>query len=29
MNRNGVNVAGGVNLGQNLCDTTVCPGAQF
>ncbi len=29
MNGNGSNVVGGHNLGQNLCDSTVCPGAQF
>ena len=30
LNGNGINVtASGKNLGQNLCGTTVCPGAKF
>ena len=29
LNGNGTHVVGGKNLGQNLCGTTVCPGAQF
>jgi hypothetical protein len=26
---NNLNVAGGLNLGQNMCNNVVCPGAQF
>ena len=29
MQSNATNVSGGVNLGQNLCDGTACPGAVF
>jgi Right handed beta helix region len=29
LNRNSRNVAGGVNLGQNLCDSAACPGGHL
>lgn len=29
LRENSTSVSGGVNLGQNLCHPTVCPGAQF
>jgi len=29
MNGNSANVVGGTNLGQNLCNNAVCPGASF